>query len=267
MNKENRLKAIHKGLDRIANLRCISRTEAFHDLIQSLCNGISEQLVKFGMLTQGSFMAFNESFRIPMQGYSGSPEAWKYLGETTVLVVEAMRADPFSDVLGELNVDGLKSYLGQYPTPPDLAELVSVFMQPESTSLAGKSVGDLGGCGFGSLLLGSLRSAFRKHGSQGLRGVHVEGWDVDIWMAKATAAQLCWHAFIHRCEIDIRVVHANAIADYEAINKGEKTLFELKPWLPSRAANDPLVGDPAANDDTIEAPMRNGEIGQAFKLR
>lgn len=76
-------------------------------------------------------------------------------------------------------------------------------------------VGDFGGCGAGSLLLGWLRYAHELHPTR-LNQVHMFGVDLDPKMVRMTALQITMSCLVHDIPLGSLSLHCcNAITDYD----------------------------------------------------
>jgi len=205
--------------------QCLTPKQVIDDLIQLSCN----------LLTEDEFLAkafprafFRQSavIRQEMHQYKNDPKAWALMSE---LVFEYMKlikeSEPFEDVLGSLYGEHLGQVLGQFLTPRNVCNVVSIIAmgdsKPEDFSKIVR-IGDPTGCGAGSMILAQLRVILGKHGKVALKNCEVLAVDLDPRMIRMTTSQICLSAAIHR--IPLRMFQAfakNVLSQYDEINHGK----------------------------------------------
>lgn len=124
-------------------------------------------------------------------------EDYEKIKESALCLISMYQvAEPFSDILSGLYGSLLSYEKGQHMTPQDIAdvlfELHDVLSQYEDLPSKEQplSIGDMTGCGLGSLLLGQLRGIYLKHGRAGIRNIDLFGIDIDTSMCMATIFQI-----------------------------------------------------------------------------
>ena len=121
-------------------------------------------------------------------------------------------ARPFEDVLGTLyqmlGSQGHRSQLGQYFTPPHVADVMAAIAA--SDLLAGQAEAGTNGrllrmcepsCGSGALVLGFLRTLIERGGRDGPRRWSITAIDIDPLCARICAAQVLANAFLGQIEL------------------------------------------------------------------
>jgi hypothetical protein len=129
---------------------------------------------------------------------------------------------PFEDILSDELASHLDGSWGQYLTPSDLSLSLSKLNITQSLSKieeAYKSnqmfrIGDICGCGAGSLLLSTLHTIYLQ-APHLLSCISVTGVDKDETMCKLTASQLAYNCIIHNIPLfNVEVHHCNAVTEY-----------------------------------------------------
>lgn len=198
-----------------------SAKQIFEELIQATFNSMLES-IDFHSYK----VSFNPRLRRELTAYENQPELLKELGELSFIWLNAIKKSaPFADVIGSVYDEHLGQQLGQFLTPPDLAEAVAAINLAgskeniEADLKAGEpiTVGDITGCGAGSLLLAWLRAFIAQHGEENLIAVAVEGQDIDASMVQLTALQLFFGATFHGMPLGgIGVRWGNALTEPDA---------------------------------------------------
>ena len=229
---------MHKEIDRliaISKLGLDHRT-VINDIAQYTFNGVANEFFWKCRFPKGRvFQADGMSHE--MEKYRKDPEAWalfKPLAEQYLDLVE--NHPPFTDVMEIIGLSSTRlcKTLGQFLTPSKVAYGASKFIEmPDLSNGEHVSVGDIGGCGSGSMLLGWLRHAYEVHPTR-LNQVHLQAVDIDPNMVKLTAVQIAMSSLYHGVALGSLKLHtAHAIIDYEdyAFN-GTRTLsaFFTSDW-------------------------------------
>lgn len=198
-----------------------SAKKIFEDLIQATFNSLidSSEFTPYKL-------NFDPRLRRELTAYKTQPELWNELGELSCIWLSAIKKSaPFTDVMGSVYDEHLGQQLGQFLTPPDLAEAVAAINvalskdKIEADLKAGEPItmGDPNGCGAGSLLLAWLRAFIAQHGEENLMSVVVEGQDLDASMVQLTAIQLYCGAVFHGMALGgIGVRWGNALTEPDA---------------------------------------------------
>ena len=217
-----------------------STKQVFQDVIQVAFNSIigSQYFHPYKL-------EFHPSLFRELTEYKDQPELWDKLGQTVHLWLEAIKSSgPFSDVMGSAYDEHLGQQLGQFLTPPDLAQLtatITLAAAKESIEDDLKNgepvvVGDITGCGAGSLLLAWLSAFTAQHGFRNLLAVAVEGQDLDRTMVQLTAVQIFFGATFHGMPLGgIRIRWGNALTEPDA-TVGFQAVFSPEKLLQAHAA-------------------------------
>lgn len=127
--------------------------------------------------------------------------------------------DPFSDILHDVYANCLTYEKGQHMTPPDVADFIFELTKDNIKDGLFKDnplrIGDITGCGLGSLLLSQIRGIYRHYGSDGVKCLDITGVDIDLSMCIATIFQI-EVASILFCipHNQISIYNCNSITEY-----------------------------------------------------
>jgi type I restriction-modification system DNA methylase subunit len=125
---------------------------------------------------------------------------------------------PFTDCITEMLAEHCNEQLGQYLTPPDVAKLLAHFhdyelLQRRARQGLACTIGDITGCGAGSLLL-SLLSHIYEYYPEVIPYVLVEGIDLDPVMTKIAFTQIVLSGCMHRTPpLGVHIINGNAITE------------------------------------------------------
>lgn len=185
-------------------------------------------IMGFNLISQGTLNAFtqnyhriecNKSYVLELSDYKHDLKAWDMLQEAFLIYMHIVRdSELFADVIGMQYDEYLGKSLGQFLTPPDVAEAVCMFnFDGIGKHIENKhhfNINDF--CnGAGALLLGALRVIVREHGKEALRYIHLIGNDLDPSMCRMCAVQLLLPSFIHSAPIgSVALTQGDTIVDY-----------------------------------------------------
>lgn len=213
------------------------------EVIQDMTQGM------FNILTTPSFMAqaapisgfyYRPEFRTNPRDFHRQPEADVLLMQAVAIWIKHIAEnEPFTDVMTSQLAPHCGDKLGQFLTPPDLAELLPMLsgaingpMVPEDGEI---HIGEPTGCGAGSLILGQLKYIHDTQGPEALKRVHVTGIDLDPTMAMLSAVQIGMNIVVHKVmPASIHIHCGNGLTDYDDEIKGygPKTLIYLWERVP-----------------------------------
>jgi hypothetical protein len=195
-----------------------SQQQVFKDVIQIGFNSVIQ-----GMKYHPYQVQWHPSLFVEMAPYKVQPELFNELGKAVVLWFSAIKdSAPFTDILGSSYDEHLGHELGQFMTPPDLAtQLAELNLSLSAKNFeadlwAGEviTVGDITGCGAGSLLLAWLKAFTERFGAPALKQVAVSAIDLDSTMVQLTAVQIFHSAAFHNLALGGLEVHwGNAITE------------------------------------------------------
>ena len=164
--------------------------------------------------------------------YKEEPTAHTIIKELcTDYIALMMHSEPFTDVLGMLYDEHLGQVLGQFLTPPDVADVLAAITYGLNPITDDFNLTDPCGCGAGSLLLGSLRYIYNTHGKEGISKTHVMAVDLDVNMVRMATVQIVLNSILHNTPLaSFKISRGNAISQYTAINNNELVAFW---WMPN----------------------------------
>tara|TARA_Y100001972_G_scaffold124530_1_gene173902 strand:- start:978 stop:1757 length:780 start_codon:yes stop_codon:yes gene_type:complete len=195
--------------------------QVFNDLIQVMFNSLdkSQRVHPYNM-------DFDPRLVRELREYKPQPELWGKLGELSLMWLKAIQdAPPFTDVMGSTYDEQLGEQLGQFLTPPDLADLMAHINLATSkdrideTLAKGQPVfmGDDCGCGAGSLILAWLKAFSEQYEPYKLLSVGVEAQDLDMSMVQLTSVQVFCSAAIHGMPLGgLKVRWGNCLTEPDA---------------------------------------------------
>lgn len=219
--KEKLIKGIQKNITRMVQVSRMGLTEqqCLIDISQLSFNFVCSQWFWRAAFPKGAM--FNQDFmEQELTSYKKDPEAWSLLQTATTDYWELVKlCDPFTDVMHLIGYSSqkLSKAMGQFLTPPTVAECINRLTGsiPELETSEDILVGDFGGCGAGSLLLGWLRYAHELHPTR-LNQVHMFGVDLDPKMVRMTALQITLSCVLHNIQLGSLSLHCcHAIIDYK----------------------------------------------------
>ena len=219
--KDKLIKGIQKNITRMVELsrQGLTEQQCMIDLSQLSFNYVSSDWFwrmqfPWGSMYHSGFMAQE------LSNYKQDLEAWELLKQTKDDYFELVKlCDPFTDVMHLIGYSSqkLSKAMGQFLTPPTVAECLNRLAGsiPELETKEDILVGDFGGCGAGSLLLGWLRYAHELHPTR-LNQVHMFGVDLDPKMVRMTALQITMSCLVHDVALGSLSLHCcNGITDYD----------------------------------------------------
>lgn len=225
---------LSKQVARVATIaRNRTEKQVIEDLMQMQCNLLSEPAF-IERAFPNTLYRFGPGFRQELSYYKKDPKAWDELQKLSLMYVQAIaEAEPFTDhmtKLYDLEVKGDR--LGQFLTPPDLADMLADLTLSISEPITGpKRIGDDTGCGAGSLVLGLIKSVLKTQGKGAVSMLHVTANDLDPQMAKIATVQIVMNACIHRMPLNsVTVFNANILTEYSDMNEGKHVLYH---WIPN----------------------------------
>lgn len=213
-------KELSKTIERICNNSTVRNNpkQVIDDLM----------IMGFNLLDQGTLNAFtgcyhkllcNQDYVVELSDYKRDLKAWGLLQEAfDIYMHEVKDNELFADVIGMQYDEYLGKSLGQFLTPPDVADALAMLqLQGFKERIEAKehfNIGDI--CnGAGALLLGALRVIVNECGKEALRYVHLVGNDLDPLMCRMCAVQLLFPSFMHNAPIgSVNLSQGNTITDY-----------------------------------------------------
>lgn len=228
---------LSKQVARVATVaRRRTEKQVIEDLMQMYCNLLSEPAF-IERAFPNTLYRFGAGFREELSYYKHDQRAWEELQTLSQMFLQTVaEAEPFTDHMTSLYDLELKgNTLGQFLTPPDLAEMIGE-LQLLSSALAEPlsrpyTVGDDMGCGAGSLLLGFIRAVLRKHGKGSVSMLNVVANDLDPAMVKICTVQVVLNSCIHRIPLhSFHIDNANVLSEYMDMQAGRKMAYQ---WLPN----------------------------------
>jgi hypothetical protein len=207
--------------------------QVIDDLMQMYCNLLTEPAF-IEKAFPNTLYRFGAGFRQELTYYKKDLPAWYELTKLSQMFLQTVAAaEPFTDHMGSLyDLELRGNTLGQFLTPPDLAELIGdLHMSVAEPITNPKTIGDDTGCGAGSLILGLLRAVLTTQGKGAVSMLNVVANDLDPEMAKICAVQIVMNSCIHRIPVHSLTVHnCNVITEYMEMQQGKHIAFQ---WLPN----------------------------------
>ena len=228
---------LSKQVARVATVaRNRTEKQVIEDLMQMYCNLLTEPAFIEKAFPK-TLYRFGKNFRQELSYYKHDPKAWDELQKLSQMFLQTVaEAEPFTDHMTSLYDMEIKGErLGQFLTPPDLAEMIAELQMTSSTLTEAPSrpytVGDDMGCGAGSLLLGFIRAVLRKHGKGAVSMLNVRANDLDPEMVKIATVQIVLNSCIHRIPLhSFHIDNANILSEYAAMQEGKHLGYH---WLPN----------------------------------
>ncbi|HAU4290844.1 TPA: N-6 DNA methylase [Serratia marcescens] len=228
---------LSKQVARVATIaRNRTEKQVIEDLMQMYCNLLTEPAF-IEKAFPNTLYRFGKNFRQELTYYKQDSKAWDELQKLSQMYLQTVaEAEPFTDHMTSLYDMEIKGErLGQFLTPPDLAEMIgelqmatSALSEPPSRPY---TVGDDMGCGAGSLLLGFIRAVLRKHGKGAVSMLNVIANDLDPEMVKIATVQIVLNSCIHRIPLhSFHIDQANVLSEYMEMTEGKKMAYQ---WLPN----------------------------------
>lgn len=207
--------------------------QVINDLMQMFCNLITEPAF-IEVAFPNTLYRYQAGFRQELSYYKTDLPAWNELQTLSQMFMQAIKkSEPFTDVIGQLyDLELVGNTMGQFLTPPDVADTLASLTAPLMGEITEPlTIGDMTGCGAGTLVLSQVKGILHTQGRGAVRFLDVRALDLDMNMAKMATVQIVLSACIHRIQIRSLIVHqGNAITDYTAVNEGKKSIFE---WMPN----------------------------------
>lgn len=225
---------LSKQVTRVATVaRRRTEKQVIEDLIQMYCNLLSEPAF-IERAFPNTLYRYGAEFREELSYYKHDQRAWEELQTLSQMFLQTVaEAEPFTDHMTSLYDLELKgNTLGQFLTPPDLADLLGALIMNISEPITSPTtIGDDTGCGAGSLVLGLIKGVLREQGKGAVSMLRVVANDLDPQMAKICTVQVVLNSCIHRIPLSyVRVFNANIITEYEEMNQGKHILYH---WIPN----------------------------------
>lgn len=239
------MKSKHKALGKkvhavcnAMNRRNTNARQVIDDLMQLACNLITEPAFIPGAF-KNTLYCYRDGFRNELSHYKEEPKAWALLQE---LYFDYQRAildnEPFTDIVGMMYDENIgKNDMGQFLTPPDLANNLMPFLigAVAPKIVEPTRIGDICGCGAGSLILGQIKGFIQGQGEEVAKHLHVVGVDLDVRMVRMTTAQVVLSSIFHRIPLgSFTSYRANAITEfgYTAEEDEKHLAYFWKPEVP-----------------------------------
>lgn len=148
------------------------------------------------------------------------------------------QGEPFADILGSTYMAiasrGGRAMLGQYFTPPNVAEMLARLNDLSGSSLREDRLTRIydPACGSGALLLGAARVLLQESGPASLNRVHFCGTDLDLICARVAAVQLVANSNVLGFDLGaIDITHGDTLrgTTFGTIVSASS----LRPWKPA----------------------------------
>jgi hypothetical protein len=218
--KEKLIKGIQKNITKMVEVsrQGLTEQQCLIDLSQLSFNFVSSEWFWRMQFPVGSI--YHSDFMVQeLTNYKQDTEAWELLQTITQDYWQLVKlCEPFTDVMHLIGYSSktLSKAMGQFLTPPAVADGLNRLTTtiPDLQGDRHITVGDFGGCGAGSLLLGWLRHAHSLHPTR-LSQVHMFGVDIDQKMVRMTALQIILSCLAHDIQLGSLSLHCcHAIIDY-----------------------------------------------------
>ncbi len=204
------------------------------DLMQLGCNMLSEPNF-IDRSFRNTLWACKEDFRKELSHYKEEPKAWNLLQELFNEYLHVINDnEPFADIVGMMYDETAHkgNNLGQFLTPPDLADLLGELLiagNPESIT-KDMLIGDFCGCGAGSLILGQIKAIYNHHGKDAVKHLNVVANDLDACMSKMATVQTVFSSIVHRIPLgSFTTFNANTVTQYSEMSEGKHVIYK---WIP-----------------------------------
>lgn len=179
------------------------------DIIQLLYNNIYSGYLNY---FTGSYykLIVDKKLTRELSEYQNDLPSWEALQECSVLFMHQMKSRPlFTDFLAEIYTEHLGDRLGQFMTPPDVADLL-VALNPITDSDTHSAHDPTAGTG--GLILAHLRHVYANEGKEGIKRTEVHLNDIDPAMVKACAIQIILPSIMHKIALSrIEIGHGNIL--------------------------------------------------------
>lgn len=235
-----------------ANRMNMNPKQAIEDIVGHVCLLLmNKQFIEVAF--PRSLYQYSSSFVPRLQHYKDEPKAYEILKELCEDFIALIKhSEPFSDTVGMLYDEHLGQALGQFLTPPDVADVLAAIALVGADFNQVRHITDPCGCGAGSLLLATLRCIYNTHGKEALSMVHLDAVDLDINMVRMATVQIVMHSILHQIPLgSLKIHHANTISQYQEILTNQAVGFW---WIP----NAPL--------DMYMNIIGNQEVDTALKM-
>lgn len=232
--REKLIKGIQKNITKMVQVsrQGLNEQQCLIDLSQLSFNFVSSDWFWKMQFSEGS-MYHDDFMAQELSNYKKDPEAWELLQEITTDYWQLVKlCEPFTDVMHLIGYSSktLSKAMGQFLTPPAVADGLNRLTTTIPDLQADKyiTVGDFGGCGAGSLLLGWLRHAHSLHPTK-LSQVHMFGVDIDQKMVRMTALQITLSCLAHDIQLGSLSLHCcHGIIDYKHYAFGSNKFLAFK---------------------------------------
>ena len=232
--KEKLIKGIQKNITKMVEVsrQGLTEQQCLIDLSQISFNTVCSQWF-VGMKFQKGSIYHSDFMALELTNYRQDPEAWELLQTITQDYWQLVKlCEPFTDVMHLIGYSSktLSKAMGQFLTPPAVAEGLNRLTTtiPDLQGDRHITVGDFGGCGAGSLLLGWLRHAHSLHPTR-LSQVHMFGVDIDQKMVRMTALQITLSCLAHDIQLGSLTLHCcNGLTDYDEYAFGSTKFLAFK---------------------------------------
>lgn len=233
VTKSKALSAMVQDVSNAFSKRSHKPQQVIDDLIQLSCNLITES-VFITKAFRNTLFAYSPGFRNELTHYKTEPKAWKLLQDLHLEYMKTiLENEPFADIVGMMYDETLSgSRLGQFLTPPDVADgllpfVIGAIMEPINEKT---TIGDICGCGAGSLILGQIKAIYKNQGKDSVKNLLVVANDIDMKMVQMTTAQIVLSSCIHRIPLGgLTAYNCNTITQYQEMNQGLHKAFA---WIP-----------------------------------
>ena len=224
------MKDMSKQIQELCQVKRRRPKEVIDDMVQMTINTIITQPIFMEQSFPNTLYHFVPNFYTRLIRYEKDPTAMSMFQELCLTYTQTIQQQPaFTDVLGSLYDQHLGEDLGQFLSPPDIANLLGELSTINGPILEQSTIGD-DCCGAGSLVLGQLRSRLQSEGKASLKLLHIHINDIDMNMVKMATAQIVLSSAMHRIPIgSLTAHHGNAL-----LHQTCPTVFQWYPALPKR---------------------------------
>lgn len=224
-NKEKTISKLIQEIIQKSNFRNNPK-QVFDDIIQLSFNCLFSRHFQYSYSYKIEYWV-DPNLINELTDYKKSPEAWELLNEASLMFLGMFKnCEPFTDILGMLYDEYLGKVLGQFLTPPVVAEVMaSLNLEVGKPITENTVIGDTCGCGAGTLILGFLRAFNKKYDTQAFKHLEIINMDLDANMVRLSTIQIVFHCMVHKIEIGSLQVHwGNSLTEYNGKSDGSGTL-------------------------------------------
>lgn len=179
-----------------------SPKDVFTDIVQVSFNFLFNQEFMRQARPRGMNRLYLNSYYKELSHYKNDLKSWGTLQAIMMDYFKLVKeSEPFTDILGEIISPFTNLSLAQHLTPWDVAKVLSSLNIQGVEKFVEKqekfSIGDITGCGAGTLLLASLNHIDSEYGDEALRLAEIVALDKDPLMCMTTIVQIELASIFH----------------------------------------------------------------------